>query len=121
MIGTPTRKTEPHQKCSSRAPPTSGPMAAPTAKLAPQTPIALVRSASIFEHRAEQRQGGRDQRRAGDAEERAGGDQHPALVEKAASAEAGPNAAAPINSSLRRPIRSPRPPTGMSAPASMKP
>ncbi|GAA0511376.1 hypothetical protein GCM10009097_30810 [Pigmentiphaga daeguensis] len=45
----------------------------------------------------------------------------PALSEKAAMAEATPNAAAPISSSLRRPMRSPRVPMVMSRPATRKP
>ncbi len=39
-----TRKTAPHQKCSSRKPPSSGPTAAPTAATALQTPMARARS-----------------------------------------------------------------------------
>ncbi len=39
-----TRKTEPHQKCSSRKPPSSGPTAAPTAATALQMPMASARS-----------------------------------------------------------------------------
>ncbi len=39
-----TRKTEPHQKCSSRKPPSSGPTAAPTAATALQMPMAIARS-----------------------------------------------------------------------------
>ncbi|GAA2908213.1 hypothetical protein GCM10020221_00380 [Streptomyces thioluteus] len=38
------RKTEPHQKCSRRSPPSSGPAAAPTAATALQTPMATARS-----------------------------------------------------------------------------
>jgi hypothetical protein len=44
-----------------------------------------------------------------------------ALLENAASAEAMPNAAAPINSSLRRPIRSPSVPIVIRNPATRKP
>ncbi len=39
-----TRKTEPHQKCSRRNPPSSGPTAAPTAATALQMPMASARS-----------------------------------------------------------------------------
>ncbi|CAM5587788.1 hypothetical protein SMICM304S_06399 [Streptomyces microflavus] len=38
------RKTEPHQKCSTRKPPTTGPTAAPTAATAVHTPMARARS-----------------------------------------------------------------------------
>ena len=44
-----------------------------------------------------------------------------ALVEKAASTDATPNAAAPIISSRRRPMRSPSVPIVISEPATMKP
>ena len=44
-----------------------------------------------------------------------------ALVEKAASSEAPPNAAAPMNSNLRRPIRSPSVPMVINSPATRKP
>ena len=44
-----------------------------------------------------------------------------ALVEKAASTEAAPNAAAPHSSSRRRPMRSPSVPIVTSSPASRKP
>lgn len=38
------RKTEPHQKCSSRKPPTTGPTAVPAEAVAPQMPMARLRS-----------------------------------------------------------------------------
>ena len=44
MIGTFTRKTEPHQKCCNNAPPNNGPAAAPAAPMALHTPIAKDRS-----------------------------------------------------------------------------
>ena len=44
-----------------------------------------------------------------------------ALVENAASTEATPNAAAPISSSRRRPIRSPSVPIVISEPATRNP
>ena len=43
------------------------------------------------------------------------------MVEKAASTDTAPNAAAPTNSSRRRPIRSPSVPIVTSAPATMNP
>ena len=46
ITGTPSKNTEPHQKNSSRAPPTSGPMALPTIKPVIHTVIATVRSCS---------------------------------------------------------------------------
>ena len=44
-----------------------------------------------------------------------------ALVENAAATEAAPNPAAPIISSLRRPMRSPSVPIVISDPATRKP
>ncbi|MGI3201496.1 hypothetical protein ACRJ4W_29935 [Streptomyces sp. GLT-R25] len=44
--GTLTRNTEPHQKCSSRKPPRTGPSAVPTTDVVPQIPIATPRSRS---------------------------------------------------------------------------
>ena len=44
-----------------------------------------------------------------------------ALVENAARIDTAPNAAAPISSSLRRPMRSPRVPIVTRKPATMKP
>lgn len=41
------------------------------------------------------------------------------LVENAANTEAAPNAAAPVSSNLRLPIRSPTVPISTSSPASM--
>ena len=43
-IGTLTMNTEPHQKWSSRKPPTTGPMATPTPAVAAQMPMAIARS-----------------------------------------------------------------------------
>jgi len=43
--GTLTRKTEPHQKCSSSQPPVTGPMATPRPETPAQMPMALARSA----------------------------------------------------------------------------
>ena len=42
MNGTPSRNAEPHQKCWSRRPPTSGPTAMPPMKHEYQTPIAVI-------------------------------------------------------------------------------
>ncbi|GHA47527.1 hypothetical protein GCM10010329_82500 [Streptomyces spiroverticillatus] len=43
MTGTATRNTEPHQKTSSRTPPTSGPTAPPSMKLVIHTVMAKLR------------------------------------------------------------------------------
>ena len=44
QIGTLTRNTEPHQKCSTRSPPASGPMATPSPETPAQMPMARPRS-----------------------------------------------------------------------------
>ncbi len=44
MSGMLMRKTEPHQKCSMRKPPRTGPLAAPIAATAVQMPMARARS-----------------------------------------------------------------------------
>ena len=44
MIGTLTRKTEPHEKCWSRKPLATGPMAAPPPEMPAHTAIAFPRS-----------------------------------------------------------------------------
>ena len=44
MIGRLMRKTEPHQKCSSRSPEVTGPIAAPAPEMPAQMAIALARS-----------------------------------------------------------------------------
>ena len=44
VSGTLTMKIDPHQKWSSRKPPTTGPSATPSPAVAAQTPMAIVRS-----------------------------------------------------------------------------
>ncbi len=46
-IGTFTRKTEPHQKWVSSAPPATGPMPTPSAETPAQTPMARARSLGV--------------------------------------------------------------------------
>ena len=121
MTGTATRNTEPHQKYSSSSPPTSGPRMPPAEKQAIQTPIATPRWRSS-----------RNMLRIRDSVDGASvaavmpsrarlAISISALVEKAASTEAAPNAAAPISSSFRRPMRSPRLPIVIRNPATRNP
>ena len=121
ITGTATRNTEPHQKCSSSTPPISGPIAPPSEKLVAQTPIATVRwRASMNMLRI--------------SESVDGASVAPAIPRSArlrisisgargegGDVEAMPNAAAPISSRRRRPIRSPSVPIVISEPASRKP
>jgi hypothetical protein len=121
ITGTPSRNTEPHQKYSSTIPPSNGPMAAPTEKLVTQIPMATVRCS-----------GSRNMLRMRDSVD--GARVAPAtpssarltmsisaLVEKAATTDATPKAAAPISSKRRRPIRSPSVPIVISDPATRNP
>ena len=121
ITGTASKKTEPQWKLSSRTPPTTGPIAAPTEKLVIQIPIATVRCWSSS-----------NMLRISDSVE--GASVAPAIPssareaisisgvdENAARTEAAPNAAAPISSSRRRPIRSPSVPIGIRKPATRKP
>ena len=121
ITGTATRNTEPHQKNCSSTPPTSGPIAPPTEKLAIHTPIANWRSCSSW-----------NMLRIRDIVD--GASVAPAMPSSARIAisisalsrerrhhEAAPNAAAPISSSLRRPMRSPSVPIVIRKPATRKP
>ena len=85
-----------------------GPIAAPAEKLAIHTPIAIVRcrgSRNMLRRSATASTAPASRRRPRAAPELA--ISISALVENAASTEVTPNAAAPISSSRRRPIRSP--------------
>ncbi len=115
--GTLTRNTEPHQKCSSSAPPTSGPSARPPPEPADQMAMALVRSrASGNRLRMIDSVEGMIVAPATPSSTRAA-ISVPALGEKAASAEAIPNAAVPMSSTFFRPKRSAMVPAGTSSPA----
>ena len=121
MTGTASRNTEPHQKFSSRIPPTTGPIALPAEKAEIQTAIATERCRwSLNMLKISARVDGARVAPAIPSSARLtmsiSGD-----VEKAASSESRPNAAAPMRSSLRRPIRSPSVPIVIRKPATMKP
>lgn len=114
------RKTEPHQKCSSRNPPTTGPTAAPAEAIAPQMPMARLRSRGSWNRlRIRARVDGIRVAPATPSSARAtiiiSG-----VVAYALSTETAPNATAPISSSFLRPIRSPRLPIETSRPAMTK-
>ena len=121
ITGTAGRNTEPHQKCSSSAPPTSGPIAAPTEKLVIHTPTAKVRCAGSSNMlRISASVDGASVAPAIPSRARAA-ISCSGVVERAASTEAAPKAAAPISSSRRRPMRSPSVPIVISRPATRKP
>nr|WP_246147666.1 hypothetical protein [Nonomuraea turkmeniaca] len=117
MNGTPSRNAEPHQKCSSSSPPTSGPTVMPSMKQLYQSPIAVpicFPSVNMFLISASDD----------------GSSVAPAMPSSArvtisisaltaypASTDAPPKAAAPIIRSLRRPILSPSVPMVTRKPA----
>jgi hypothetical protein len=121
ITGAAIRNTEPHQKCCSSNPPSTGPTAALVKLQVAQIEMArprcrpsanmLVISASVDGIRAAP---------ASPSSSRAA-ISIVAPVEKAASTDAAPNPAAPISRSLRRPIRSPRVPIVITNPAVTKP
>ena len=121
MTGIGARNTAPHQKCARIRPPTAGPIAPPSEKLATQTLTANVLSRSS-----------RNMLLSSDSVEGASvapaipsraraAMSIPALRENAASSDTSPKAADPISNSLRRPIRSPSVPMMRSEPAARKP
>ena len=69
MKGTPSRNAEPHQKCWSRRPPTSGPIAMPPMKQLNQMPMAVIIDFSSVKMRADQAHRRGHERGAGDAED----------------------------------------------------
>jgi hypothetical protein len=119
--GSPIRKTDPHQKSSSRAPPASGPMAPPSEKLITQNPIALVRSAGSLNITViSESVDGASVPPAMPSSARAA-ISIGALVDRAASTDAAPKPAAPSIRSRRRPIRSPSVPIVISDAATKNP
>lgn len=111
------RKTDPHQKCSSRNPPTTGPTAAPAEAMAPQMPMASERSrGSLKRLRIRARVDGIKVAPATPSSARAriiiSG-----LFAYALSTETAPNAVAPVSNSFLRPMRSPRLPMETRSPA----
>ena len=74
-IGTLTRNTEPHQKCSSSQPPSDGPRATPRPATPAQIADGLRPAPRVGEDVGEDRQGGRHDQRAADAHDGPGGDQ----------------------------------------------
>ena len=95
------RNTDPHQKCWSKAPPTSGPIAAPAAKELIQIPIAVVRCRSSLniEVISASDDGASDAPAIPSSALAA--ISIPALVENAAASEPTANAAPPVSSSRR--------------------
>ena len=121
MTGSASRNTAPHQNTSSTRPPSTGPIALPAEKLPIQTPIAIDRCFGSWNMwKISDSVDGASVAPASPSSARLT-ISISALVEKAASTETAPNAAAPISSSRRRPIRSPSVPIVTSEPATMNP
>ena len=117
ISGTPKRKTEPHQKWRRRTPATTGASTPPSAKLAVQTPNAVVRwRGSVNMPRIRASVDGISVAPVMPSRTRAAISMA-GLVAKAASSEAAPNPAAPISSRRRRPTRSPSAPIVIRQPA----
>ena len=118
--GTLTRKTAPHQKCSSSQPPTIGPIATPAPVIAAHTPIALARSfGSVKTLVSSANVVGKMSAAPTPIAARApiSSAADPAWD---ATADAAANAAKPRASAPRRPYRSPRLPAASSSPASTR-
>ena len=116
--GTDSRNTDPHEKCSSRSPPTIGPSAAPAENIAAHTAIARRRwSRSVKMLRSSDSVEGISIAPNTPMAARAT-ISHPALGAKAASTETAAKPVAPMSSIRRRPNRSPSVPIVTSRPAS---
>ncbi len=116
-IGTARKNTEPHQKCSSRIPPITGPSTAPPENAAAQMAIAVRRSiGSLKMLRSRESVAGMSMAPKTPSRVRAA-ISCPASVAKAASPETRAKPTAPVSSTLRRPMRSPSEPMGTSRPA----
>src|SRR5215813_11045141 len=115
-IGTLIRKTEPHQKCSSSAPPTTGPIATPRPTDPAQTPIALPRSRGSKTFEMIDKVAGRTAAPPMPISARAP-ISWTGVCAYADASEARPNMTRPASSMRRRPIRSPSTPQVNSSPA----
>ncbi|MNS65769.1 hypothetical protein D3C72_989500 [compost metagenome] len=115
-IGTLTRNTEPHQKCSSSAPPSTGPKAAPPEATEAQMPMARARSFSSQKlSRISDSVAGIIMAAPTPSSARAAISM-PALGAKAAASEAPPNTARPAMNRRLWPRRSPSVPMPSSRP-----
>ena len=119
--GTASRNTDPHQKFASITPPTTGPATAPPMNPPVNTATAAARCFGSWNMwLISAKPDGASVAAATPISARAV-ISIPALLEKAASTDADPNAAAPDRSSRRRPSRSPSVPIVIRNPAIMKP
>jgi hypothetical protein len=120
VTGTFTRKTDPHEKCSSNHPPEIGPSATPTPAMAVQIPIAAARSrGSVKTLTTIANVVGKINAAPTPMTARAE-ISCPVLEANAPAAENAPNSARPASSAPLRPNRSPRPPAASSRPANTR-
>jgi hypothetical protein len=121
MTGTAIRKTDPHQKDPSSRPPITGPSTIPAISDVPHTPMAApICFGSRNIPRSSARTDGTSVAPAIPSSARAPISM-PGETEYAARTEAARNSTAPPSSTVRRPIRSPRPPAVMRNPAMRNP
>ncbi len=117
ITGTLMRNAAPHQKCSSSAPPTSGPTAAPAAPTVPQRPSAIARSRSSSNVRRMMPSTHGMIIEPPSASSTRAAISSAGLGANAASRDARPKTARPASSSRRWPVRSASVPMGTSRPA----
>jgi hypothetical protein len=121
ITGRAMRNTEPHQKLSRSKPPMTGPMAPPAENAEIHTAMARERWPGSWNMlKMRDRVDGAMVAPAMPSRARLRMSIS-ALVENAARSEVAPNAAAPMSSSLRRPMRSPSVPIVTRKPATMNP
>jgi hypothetical protein len=121
ITGRASRNTDPHQNSSSISPPSTGPIAEPAEKLPIQNPMATDRCLGSWNMwKISDRVEGARVAPASPSRARATISDS-ALGENAASSDTAPKAPAPIISSLRRPMRSPRVPMVIRDPATKNP
>ena len=121
ITGRASRNTDPHQNSSSMAPPSTGPMADPAENAPIQNPMAIERCLGSWNMwKISDRVDGARVAPAIPSRARLTISDS-AVGENAAPSDTSPKAVAPISSSLRRPIRSPRVPMVISDPATKNP
>ena len=116
--GTLSKKTEPHQKCSKKKPPTVGPAAAPMTATEPQMPMAVLRSTSSGKVRRISARLDGIMMAAPQPKKARPKTSVQALGEYAASREAPPKTAKPMRNIRRWPVRSPSVPAPRRRPES---
>jgi hypothetical protein len=117
--GTLIRNTEPHQKCSSSSPPSTGPSGRPSIIALPSTDMALPRSASPGNSTRNTEVASGCRNAAAKPSTTRAAISSPGEVENAHHADAAPNSTSAPSSSFLRPNRSPSSPAGISMAATI--